>query len=124
MTKKQLADDICNVLFGGDYVCADKQGEDENPDSNKFERMGYVKVRYQNGNIDREQVTFSYDYKGSVSFDWSCYEPFNLEGKDAMAAFLTGFMYALSNGKAKMTEYVRTQSYISFAMPDTEPRAE
>ena len=123
MTKKQLADDICNVLFGGDYVCADKQGEENNPNAN-FERMGYVKVRYQNGNIDREQMTFSFDNKGAVSFDWSCFDPFNLEGKDAMAAFLTGFMYALSNGKAKMAEYSRSQNYISFALPDTESSAE
>ena len=78
MTKKQLADDICKVLFGGDFVYA----------------------------------------------DWSCFDPFNLEGKDTMAAFLTGLMYGMSNGKAKTAEYVRAQNYISFDMPDTETAAE
>lgn len=124
INKRQLADDICKVLFGGNFVYADRQGEEENPEHNNFERMGYVKVRYSNGNTDREQVTFSFDYHGWVSFDWSCFDPFNLEGKDTMAAFLTGLMYGLTNGKAKTAEYVRAQNYISFAMPDTEAGTE
>lgn len=64
-TKKQLADDICKVLFGGDFVYADRQGEEENPDNNSFERMVYVKVRYSNDNTDREQVRA----QNYISFD-------------------------------------------------------
>lgn len=118
IVKMRLADEICKALFGDNYVCADKEGEEKNPEKNLFERMGYVKIGFgSKGNVKREQLTFMFDFDCNVGFEWSDFDPFDFEGKDAMAAFLTGFMFALSGGKATVCEYIRAESYISFTMP-------
>ena len=69
-------------------------------------------------------MTFWFDRDDDPTFGWSEFDPLGMEGKDVMAAYLSGLMHALYGGAELLENYARADQQMTFTIvaPDGEPQ--
>ena len=108
-TKKQLADAICNALFGNKFVRYDRKYSA----NEEYEILGFVDINPDN--IAGREPVLVYVTDNGVEMHWMFDEALNL-GDGGMSGFLIGVMHAV---EPSMT-YTETDSRtMMFAYPDT-----
>ena len=116
-TKKQLADAICKVIFRNEFLCADSQGESDNPANSSFERLGYIRMEFRDG-VQAEPVTFYFNDEGHLEFSWTNYGAFN--DKYGVSGLITGLMQTLRMVEPELVKCVKVicrnvaERYITF----------
>ena len=103
-TKKQLADAICKVIFRNEFLYADRDGEDNDPENSSFERLGYIRMEFRDG-LQAEPVTFCFNDDGCLEFSWMNYGAFYDDYP--VSGLITGLMQTLRMVEPELVKSVK-----------------